>query len=325
MTQAPVRLLLSPTAASRLGVQITDTLGSMQWIHVRPDDTHADFDAAFVSRDVTGLSTKHDVKLATQAFYDALLAAPSLRWVHVHSAGADRPVYVALHERGVLVTTSPGANASVVAHSALAGILALVRRLPLLIAAQREHRWTPLYAEGLPRDLDGQTAVVVGWGSIGQRIGTLLRAVGLRVAVARHSAEPAGPGITTVRYAQLHELLPDADWLVLCCPLSDATRNLVDGATLSRLPPTAHIVNVSRGDVVDEDALIAALAGGKLAGAYLDVFAYEPLVAESPLWDFPNVIITPHCAGLSDGNEARVAQRFLEKLGRWARAMTSCS
>ena len=133
-----------------------------------------------------------------------------------------------LRERGVQVTTSSGANAPVVALSAVAGILALARRLPLLLAAQRERRWAPLFASELPRDLDGQSAVVVGWGPIGQRIGSLLRALGLRIAVARHSRTAAGTDIPTVQYKQLAELLPQADWLVLCCPLSAETRHLVD-------------------------------------------------------------------------------------------------
>ena len=321
MTQAPTRLLLSHAAARNLSIQIGEALGGMPWTRVSPDETSVDFDAAFVSRDVTGLSTKHDVKPATQAFYDALLAAPSLRWVHVHSAGADRPVYVALRQRGVRITMSSFANAHVVAHSALAGILALARHLPTLIAAQREHRWTPVFASGLPRDLQGQAAVIVGWGPIGQRMGSLLQALGLRIAVARQSGLPAGEGIATVRYARLHEVLPGTDWLVLCCPLSDETHELVDGAALSRLPPTAHVINVARGDIIDEGALTAALAGGAIAGAYLDVFAHEPLPAISPLWDLPNVIVTPHCAGLSDGNEERVARMFLEELRRWGRRL----
>ncbi len=325
MGKDPIRLLLSSDAARYLRLRIGEVLGSARWTHVLPDAAGVagvagvDCDAAFVSRDVTGLSTKNAIAPATQVFYDALLGARSLQWVHAHSAGADRPVYVALRARGVLVTTSSGANAAVVAHGALAGILALARRLPLLFDAQREHRWTPLLSTGLPRDLDAQSAVIVGWGPIGQRIGALLQALGLRVAVARHSSQPAGPGIATVPYAQLPTLLPRADWLVLCCPLSDETRQLVDGAVLSRLPPSAHVVNVARGEVVDEAALIAALAGGALAGAYLDVFAREPLPPDSPLWDLPNVIVTPHSAGFSDGNEARVAKMFLDHLARWAR------
>ena len=314
----PLRLLLSFAAARDLSARVSDALGGATWKHAVPG-TGVDFDVAFVSRDVTGLSTKHEVQPVTQVFYDALLAAPSLRWVHVHSAGADRPVYMTLLERGVQVTTSSGANAPVVTLSALAGILALARRLPLLLEAQRERRWAPLFASGVPRDLEGQSAVVVGWGPIGQRIGALLQSLGLRVAVARQSPLPAGADIPTVQYAQLHQLLPQADWLVLCCPLSPETRFLVDAAALARLPRTAQVVNVARGDVVDEDALVAALSSGAIAGAYLDVFAHEPLPADSALWALPNVIVTPHSAGFSDGNQERVAHMFLENLGRWAR------
>ena len=315
----PLRLLLSSSAARDLSARVSEALGGASWSQVAPGDTGKDFDVAFVSRDVTGLSTKHEVQPATQVFYDSLLAAPSLQWVHVHSAGADRPVYVTLRERGVQVTTSSGANAPVVAVSALAGILALARRLPLLLDAQRERRWAPLFASGVPSDLEGQSAVVVGWGPIGQRIGALLRAFGLRIAVARQSSLLAGTDILTVQYSQLHQLLPQAHWLVLCCPLSAETRFLVNAAALARLPRGAHVVNVARGDVVDEDALIAALSSGALAGAYLDVFAHEPLSSHSALWALPNVIVTPHSAGFSDGNQERVARMFLDNLGRWTR------
>lgn len=314
----PLRLLLSSAAARDLSARVSDALSGASWIRVAPSDTGTDFDVAFVSRDVTGLSTKHEVQPATQVFYDALLAAPSLQWVHVHSAGADRPVYVTLRERGVQVTTSSGANAPVVAISALTGILALARHLPLLLEAQRERRWAPLFASGVPRDLEGQSAVVVGWGPIGQQIGAQLQALGVRVAVARQSRVLAHAEIPTVQYRELHQLLPQADWLVLCCPLSAETRFLVNEAALARLPRRAHVINVARGDVVDEDALIAALSSGALAGAYLDVFAHEPLASNSPLWALPNVIVTPHSAGFSDGNEQRVARMFLENLGRWA-------
>ncbi|MBA2412641.1 MAG: D-2-hydroxyacid dehydrogenase, partial [Burkholderiaceae bacterium] len=213
-------MLLSSAAARDLSPRVSEALDGASWLHVAPGDRETDFDVAFISRDVTGLSTKHQVQPATKVFYDALLAAPSLQWVHVHSAGADRPVYVALRERGVQLTTSSGANAPVVAISALSGILALARRLPLLLAAQRERRWAPLFESGVPRDLEGQSAVVVGWGPIGQRIGALLQALGVRVAVARQSSVPAGTEIPTAQYAQLQLLLPQADWLVLCCPLS---------------------------------------------------------------------------------------------------------
>ncbi|WP_035202706.1 NAD(P)-dependent oxidoreductase, partial [Acidovorax sp. CF316] len=111
--------------------------------------------------------------------------------------------------------------------------------------------------------------------------------------------------------------LPGADWLVLACPLTERTRALVDRAALARLPPGAHLVNVARGEVLDEDAVVVALRSGRLAGAYLDVFSHEPLPPDSPLWQLPHVIATPHSAGFSDGNAERVDALFLDNLARW--------
>jgi phosphoglycerate dehydrogenase-like enzyme len=238
--------------------------------------------------------------------------------VHTHSAGADRSIFTALLARQVAVTTSSGANAPVVAQSALAAMLALARHLPRLFAAQRERRWAPLLASGLPRDLDGQTVVLVGWGPIGQQLGALLQALGLRLVVVRQSDVPAGAGIRTVSYDGLHEVLPQADWLVLACPLSARTRGMLGAGELALLPAGAQLVNVARGELLDQAALISALREGRLAGAALDVFEHEPLPPDSPLWTLDNVIVTPHSAGFSDGNEARVADMFLANLRRWS-------
>ena len=316
--KAPLRILLSAQAAGPLVPAIAQALGDAPHRLLTVDDADArDADIAFVSRDVTGLSTKHATLPDTQRFYDTLEAAPKLQWVHIHSAGADRPVYPRLRAKGVLVATSSGANATIVAHSALAGVLALARHLPQLWAAQREHRWAPLLGSGMPRDLTGQTAVLVGWGPIGQHLGALLQALGLNLVVVRQRAEPAGPGIDTVTFDELHTVLPRADWLLLACPLTARTRNLVDAAALAALPAGARIVNVARGEIVDELALIETLRAGKLGGAFLDVYAHEPLDPASPLWDLPNVIATPHSAGFSDGNAARVGGMFLDNLRRW--------
>lgn len=319
---APLRILLSEPALRAHGDAIAAVLQDRPWTAVLApaiDDARGiDADIAFVSRDVTGLSTKHEVLPSTQRFYTALLEAPSLRWTHVHSAGADRPVYVQLRERGVKVTTSSGANASVVAQTALAGFLALARHFPRMLEAQRERQWAPLIATGMPRDLHGQTAAIVGWGPIGQQIGAVLHALGMRVVAVRQRPDSAGPDYQTVTYRTLGEVLPRTDWLVLACPLTEDTRGLIGAEALARLPQGAHLVNVARGEVVDEPALIAALRGGRLAGAYLDVFAHEPLPKDSPLWDMPNVIVTPHSAGFSDGNAARVVDIFLGKLAAWA-------
>lgn len=319
-----LRILMSRQTQARLGAELARLLGDRPYRLVAPDeeDEASQAQIAFISRDITGLSTKHEVLPHTQQAYDAMLRSASLQWVHVHSAGADRPVYVALRERGVKVTTSPGANAQVVAQSAVLGLLALARHWPKLLAAQRERRWAPLHGEALPRDLQGQTAMVVGWGPIGQEIGRLLLAIGLRLVVVRRSGGEIGAGIECVSSANLVQHLPRADWLVLACPLTPQTRGLIGVRELAALPPHAGLVNVARGEVVDQAALIDALVQDRLAGAYLDVFEHEPLPPKSPLWNLPNVIATPHSAGASDGNEARVDWMFLEKFARHLRAET---
>ncbi|MCZ2495704.1 D-2-hydroxyacid dehydrogenase [Xylophilus sp. Kf1] len=311
---APLRILLSAQAEARHADAIARCLQGRDFKLVRQGDA----EVAFVSRDVTGLSTKHQLQPDTRAFYDLLLAAASLRWVHTHAAGSDRPIFRQLTDRGVRVTTSTGANAVVVAQTALAALLGLARRLPQLASAQREHRWASLIAGALPRDLAGQRVTIVGWGPIAREAARLLVAVGLQVAVVRSSDTPVAEGFTTVAFEDLGQLLPATDWLLLACPLSERTQGLVDARALAHLPPGAHLLNVSRGEVVDEPALVAALTGGHLAGAYLDVFAFEPLPADSPLWDLPNVIVTPHSAGFSDGNASRVFDIFLAHLKEYA-------
>jgi phosphoglycerate dehydrogenase-like enzyme len=316
--EQPVRLLMSGEAAGKLSGEIARRFGARPHRIVTPDDADAaQADIAFVSRDVTGLSTKHKILPDTQRMYDVLRAAKKLQWVHIHSAGTDRAVYLELRDRGVTIATSSAANAPVVAQTALLGLLALARHWPKLIAAQREHRWAPLFASGLPRDLQGQTAVIVGWGPVAQEVGRLLRAIGLQLVVVRRSAGEVGEDIVAVPHTRLCEVLPGADFLVLACPLTNETRGLIGREELALLPAHAGLVNVSRGEVIDEPALIEALQAQRIAGAYLDVFAQEPLPATSPLWTLPNVIATPHSAGFSDGNEERVARMFLANLERW--------
>lgn len=321
LVESPLRILLSEQARAQYGSAVAQVLGAraheLLTIESAVADGREDIDVAFISRDVTGLSTKHELAPALRACYDVLRRAQALRWVHIHSAGADRDIFVELRARGVSVTTSSGANAEVVAQTALAGLLALARRFPQLMAAQREQRWAPLIGERLPRDLGGQTAVIVGWGPIGRRIAAFLRLLGLRLVVVRTQAAPAQDGMEFVGLAELEAVLPRTDWLLLACPLTPQTRGLVNARTLAALPEGASLINVARGEVVVEADLIAALQSGHLGGAFLDVYEHEPLPAASPLWALPNVIATPHSAGHSDGNEARVAAMFLDNLRCW--------
>lgn len=320
-TQHPLRILMSEQTLGRIGGALAEVLGKRAFEPVIAARSHghepADVDLAFISRDVTGLSTKHQVLEPLESFYVSLRRSPRLAWVHVHSAGADRPIFAELKERGIRVTTSSGANAQVVAHTALAGILALAREFPKMFDAQRKRAWTPLIGGLLPRDLAGQTAVVAGWGPIGQQLAGYLRMLGLTVVALRSAAAPASDGVETFAFEDLKDIAGRADWLILACPLSDRTRGLVDADVLARMAPHARLVNVARGEIVVEHDLIAALKAGALAGAYVDVFQHEPLAAQSPLWDLENVIVTPHSAGHSDGNEARVDRIFLDYLRDW--------
>jgi phosphoglycerate dehydrogenase-like enzyme len=135
-----------------------------------------------------------------------------------------------------------------------------------------------------------------------------------RVDAATHASTD---GVQMVSFDQLPSVWPRTDWLILACPLTDKTRQLVDARALAALPAGAHLINVARGEVVDQEALVTALQSGHLGGAFLDVFAHEPLPTDSPLWAMPHVMVTPHAAGHSDGNENRVAQMFLDNLRCW--------
>jgi len=253
------------------------------------------------------------------AFFAAAFSAEKLRWVHCFNAGTDHPIFARLLERGVCLTNSPGASAVPIAHSAIAGLLALARQLPLFGAAQRESRWLEAGAVAPPPDLAGQTLVIVGLGGIGGEIARLGRALGLRVVGVRRSAPDAMLAVDElVPPARLREMLPRAHWLALACPLTDETRGWIDAAALALLPDGAHVINVARGEIVDEVALVAELRSGRIAGAYLDVFEIEPLPTASLLWSLPNVIVTPHAAALSAGNQVRQAEIFLANLRRYA-------
>ena len=319
-----MQLLLSDVAAARHGERIRAAVPAVQLVPVAPDGPlpeTAGAEAAFITRDLFVGGTRFDLTARFQRFLDLLAASPDLRWVQTFSAGTDMAPYQAMLARGLILTNSAGASASAVATTAVTGLLALARGLPRIAEAQRRHAWEPLYAGAEPRDVEGQTALVLGTGPIGQEIARLCGAFGLRpIGIRRDAEAPPPPGFAaTAPFAALPDWLPRTDWLVLACPLTPTTRGLIDAKALALLPPGRHLVNVARGGVAVEDDLLAALRSGHLAGAFLDVFAMEPLPAASPFWDLPNVIVSPHSAAASDGLPARVAALFCENLARWAR------
>lgn len=233
---------------------------------------------------------------------DAARRLDGLRWVQTLAAGPDA-VLAAGFAPDVVVTSGRSLHDGPVAEHTLALVLALVRHLDQLGAAQREHRWDTRHtvAQADPATarrytLDGAHVVVWGFGSIAARLAPLLTALGASVTgVASSRGERHGYPVVTVD--DLADLLPTADVLVSVLPATDATRHAFDAARIDQLPDHAVFVNVGRGATVDEDALVAALREGRLGGAALDVTETEPLPQDSPLWDAPRLVLTPHAAG----------------------------
>lgn len=277
-----------------------------------PDPECARAEIAFFSSDVFPDYSRQ--------FFSAVRKAPGLKWLHVFNAGVDHPIYAEMLGRGVRLTTSSGAMAEPIAHTAVAALLMLARGFPRWIDAQRRHVWDPPRTGELPRDLGGQTALILGLGRIGAEIARLARVLELKVIGVRRSPRTADDLVDELHPPQaLAELLPRCDWLIIACPLTPETRGLVDARLLALLHQGARVINVSRGEIVQEEALIAALKSGRIAGAYLDVFETEPLPPDSPLWDLPNVLISPHNSAAAAGNDERTLAIFLENLSRWHR------
>lgn len=241
-------------------------------------------------------------------------AAPKLRWVQATSAGIGAFVQRhGLDEADLILTTAAGTHAAPLAEFAITGALHFVKDVPGLLAAQREHRWQ----RGVCGQLVGRRATVVGLGSIGRRVVELYSALGLEVTGV---GRPGGHYDLPVRVVDTDGLdaeLPDTDILVLACPLTAQTTNLINAARVALLPPGAIVVNLARGAVIDEAALTSALASGHLTGAALDVFTIEPLPDDSPLWDLPNVLISPHSASTAAQENAALTDLFIDNLQRY--------
>lgn len=244
-------------------------------------------------------------------FLGACARAPRLEWVHTFSAGVDGKAFTTLHARGVVITNSAGAGAPSIAQSVMLSLLALARDLPRLLRSQAARVWDPFAWH----DLHGVRLGIVGLGAIGTEVARLADAFGMHTIGLRRTPRGDEP-CETWTADRLPELLGWADAIVVTAPLTDATRGLFDAAAFAAMRPGAWFVNVGRGRIVDESALVDALTGGHLGGAALDVFATEPLPTDSPLWSLPNVIVTPHSATATDRTDRRAAELFVENLRR---------
>ena len=248
------------------------------------------------------------------AYLRVCLDAPNLRWLHTFSAGVDHPVFRMFLDKGVRLTTSSGSSAIPIAHHVIMSLLDASRDMPAFLRAQSRHEWNLREVE----DLEGRTVGVIGMGPIGLEVARLAAEFGMRVIGMRRTVSGTEP-CETWTFERLDELLGIVDDLVLAVPLTPETNGIIGAAEFARLRRGARLVNVGRGGLVDEGAMIDALRSGHLGWAALDVTAVEPLPDDSPLWDFPNVVITPHASGATKMNDVRAGATFLDNLGRFVR------
>jgi phosphoglycerate dehydrogenase-like enzyme len=233
-----------------------------------------------------------------------------LRWLQVMGAGVDWALVRDLPP-SVVVTRVPGVFGPWMVEYVFGWCLWVTQRMATYLEAQRRHEWIQ---QVLPDRLRGQTMAVVGLGDIGRLLARRARALGLRVIGVSRSGRPV-PGVDRVHPVRaLRRALADADFVVIVLPLTEVTRGLIGAAQLGAMRPTAWLLNIGRGAVVDEAALVQTLAARRIGGAILDVFATEPLPPEHPLWGFDNVVITPHISGPSTPEE--IAPVFNDNLAR---------
>lgn len=252
--------------------------------------------------------------------------APRLAFIQSISAGVDQYGLAALKGAGIRLASAQGANERVVAEHAIALILAIARKLPMARDNQAAKHWRGMISDIAQREdeLGGKTLVIVGMGRIGSRLATLARAFDMQViGVKRDPSRGAEAADRVVAQDRMLEVLPEADFVALTCPLTAQTTNLFDARAFAAMKPHASLVNVARGAVVDEAALVAALEQKQIAAAAIDCVREEPLPASAALWGVPNLLITPHTAGETRKYEDNVIGLLLENLDRQWRGETA--
>ena len=311
-----MKIVVSPTIARDYGRQIRAIVPRAKLItpSIAADGTLA-WSADATGADVALLSEDlwQDLELRQTAL-PAFFRIEGLRWLHTFSAGVDSPAFQVIIDRGGLLTNSSGASAPSIAQYVIAMMLYRTKRIDEWRDQQRRREWTLLS----PGELTGQTVGIIGTGAIGGEVARLAKAFRMRTIGMRRSDKRTPHIDEQVTPRRLPHLLKQSDFVVLACPLTKETESLIGERELRDMKPTATLINVARGRVVHEGALIRALQEGWIAGACLDVFTVEPLPESSPLWDMANVIVTPHNSGPSPLNMGRAMTIFLDNLERFA-------
>ncbi len=266
-----------------------------------------------------------DVLCPTFFMSDLPPLLPNLRWIALPSAGADHVTGQpwATEPNAPVITTANGVHATPISEHVFSSILLWSRRWPDLLRLQQERSWPDSVMEKAMyagRELEDATLLVIGLGAIGRRIAQLGRAFGMRALATRRSVAPgaADPDVDVIASMDgLDALLPDADYIVIATPSTTETRGMISAARIARMKPSAMLINIARGDVIDEPALIAALTNGRLGAAALDVTAREPLPAGDPLWTTPNLFLSPHLSGLTPRYSERLTNILLDNIARY--------
>jgi len=261
------------------------------------------------------LAADAEVVLAGNWWEALWKAAPRLRWVQSWGAGVERFLTPGFVASPIVLTNARGIYSVPIAEHVMAFVLSFTRGFHELIRNQLGHRWR---YDIQPRELIGKTMGIVGMGGIGTELAKRAQVCGMRVIAVRRRAGLPAPYADDVRGPEsLGWLLAESDYVALCAALTRQTRHLIGEEALRQMKPTAYLINIARGGLVDEAALVSALEERRIAGAGLDVFETEPLPDDSPLWDLPNVLITPHCAGSSLHSHRRLMDLFCENLRRY--------
>ena len=302
-------LLVSDNVWEREGTNITSFAPGITPIIYKGDEPLADdilanVNVAFFSSDVWPERSRGMVL--------SIMKSTNVKWLHTFSAGVDSPFFIQLMENGVRLTNSSGATASPIAQTAILYMLSLSRNTRAWFRHQEKHEWERHSFD----ELDGSRLAVIGLGPIGLEIARLGVALNMEVEGIRRTPQGNEP-CPTYGFDSLNEVLSRADWVACALPLTPDTKDLFDEVRFAAFKKGARFINVGRGELVSEPALIAALQSGHLSGAGLDVFATEPLPDDSPLWDFDNVIITPHSSGGSTTSGIRAEKIFVENLRRY--------
>lgn len=262
-----------------------------------------------------------DVFIGSSLRPQHFLTAKRLRWIHSPAAAVHQLMYPELLQSGVVLTNSTGIHGPVVAEHAMAVLLAMAKRLPQAMQYQAKHEWSQdqlWHGQPRPREVAEATVAVIGMGGIGREFAKRARAFGMKVFAVRENPGKGLDGADAVySSAQIEEVLPQSDYVLLCTPVTPATTGIINAARLKKMKPDAYLINVARGPLIDEAALVDALRERRIAGAALDVFVEEPLPPDSPLWSLDNVLITPHTAAVTDRLWERHYQHIAENLHRF--------